>query len=156
MSDEDGVVLSVQESRSIPEGTHTGRIRELSTRPDTPYGPYLDIEVDILDMESEDAPLVLGDDSVGFPAKITEQSWLGQLLEKFGANLGEPGEQIDVAEVLEGRAVQFETEDENTEHGTFASILKKTVRPHPDYDEEDVWGQDSEEETEQELDDFED
>lgn len=146
-NEQDGIVLSVQESRSIPEGTHTGRIRELSTRPDTPVGPYLDIEIDILDM-SEDTPKVLGSDSPGFPAKLTSNSWLAQLVEKFGVNIGEPGQEIDLEEILVGEAIQFETEDEKTEHGTFANIMKQTIRPHPDYEESDVWDDGVEDEDE--------
>lgn len=135
---QDGIVLGIQESRSIPEGTHSGRIQNVSTR-QTDFGPYVDLEIGILDV-SDETPTLLGSDTVGFPAKLTPNSWLGQLVAKFGVDLENPGGEIDVAELLEEQAVQFETEDEKTEHGNFARIEKQSVRPHPTLDHDDVWG----------------
>lgn len=136
---EEEVVLAVQESRSIPAGTHLGRITSIETRETDRFGTYVDIGVDILDLEDDGEIILLGSDSVGFPAKLTPKSWLGQLLEKFGAPIGEPGATINIAETLKGRAVQFETEDERTDHGTYAVIDKQSLRPHPSLSESDVW-----------------
>ena len=131
--------MNVQSHRSIPEGQHPGRIVKLSTR-ETNFGPYLDVAIDVLDMSGE-SPEVISTLTAGYPAKITSQTYLGQLLERFGVNL-EEGSAIDLAEILQETPVIFSTEDERTEDGTFAQIEKQTVRPHPEFSHEDVWGMD--------------
>ena len=118
------VKLQVEESRAIAPGTHKGRIATLIERETESYGTYLDLLVDVFDANDE----IITTLSVGYPAKINASTRLGKLLKRFGVELV-TGTEIDPEEILTGKTVQFVTEDEKNENGTWARIDPDTVAP---------------------------
>lgn len=129
------VKLSIQDSRTIPEGSHPGRIAAIDTR-ETQFGTYLDIVVDILDKDGK----LLGSPTVGMPARITPGTDLGKLLKKFGIDVADVGADVDLDEILLRQPIQCSTHDVHTENGVFAEIDKDSLGPHPQLTLEDVWG----------------
>lgn len=132
----DEVVLSVKESRSIPEGEHVGIVRGLSTR-ESKFGPYVDLSIAVINLDGSQ-PSVVSTLDPSYPANITPDTMLGQLLSRFGIDLeSRTGEGLGLREILVDKVVQFETKDVRTENGTFAEIERETVELSSQYDRED-------------------
>jgi hypothetical protein len=53
---------------------------------------------------------------------------LGKLLVRFGADVT-AGKEVDVESTLKNKEVEFQTKNEETESGTFARVLRDTLKP---------------------------
>lgn len=109
----------VEKTIKIDDGKHTGEIKELIYK-DTPYN-YVDVVIkeDKLDIDLK----------CGVPFSITENTALGQMLKRFGADL-EEGQEIEVDDFLKvGSKVEFMTLTEKTKKGTFVRVLSESVKP---------------------------
>jgi len=112
------LILEVKPTLIISEGKHTGIITKLQHRT-VPFG-YIDIFIKEKKTEAELR--------AGFGDKITERTALGKFLVKMGVNL-EVGVNIDLQKELLGREVTFMSENEETDKGVFARIIRGTVKP---------------------------
>lgn len=112
--------LPVKKSIKIPDGKHFGVIVNIRYR-SRPYD-YVDL---IIESKIEEEMIEL---KVGYPALISENSKLGQLLMRFGEQLTE-GIGIDPDEVLISKKCQFKTFTETNERGSFARIDTESVKP---------------------------
>lgn len=111
------VELEIKETKKIDEGKHTGKITRIEYRTE-PY-EYTDIFIQV---DGDEIEL-----KYGCPTNVSPQSKLGKLLSKFTVLV--PGERVDPEKVLVGKRLQFMTVNEETEQGTFARIVGKSVRP---------------------------
>lgn len=112
------LVLVVEEVIEIPDGMHEGLITTLVHR-DDPF-EYVDIHI-----KEKDSEATL---KVGFPMKLTTGTGLGKFLTKMGVDLA-VGAKIDLSNELLGAEVIFMTQNEETDKGTFARVIKDTVKP---------------------------
>lgn len=126
MSDE--LTTQVESSQTIEEGTHLGRVADLSIRETNFENDYLNFDIDLVDEERGQIVTTL---NFGFPFKVTERTLLGKLLKQFGVQVDEPGVEVDVGEELIGEYLQFETYMKKTEDGEYAEIDKESVRKAP-------------------------
>lgn len=110
--------IEVEPITVIDDGLHDGIIKNIKHR-DEPYG-YIDV---FITEKKSGAEL-----KAGYPDKITERTVLGKFLAKMGIKL-EVGVKIDLCVELLGREVSFMTENEETEKGVFARIIKGTIKP---------------------------
>lgn len=118
---EESLKLSVEESFKLREGLHEGKItevhRNITTNKET--GEKYDyVNITILPDEMDFAV------SVGFPARITPKTGLGNLIKKFTDI--ETGKSIDVKKLLLNKRISFMTT--NTEEG-YVNIVKETIKP---------------------------
>lgn len=113
--------MVVEEAKTIPDGPHTGIIREVifSERGDEGF-PYCDLHIE----ETQSGVVI----KAGYArSKVTPQTELGRLLARFGGEM-KTGKPVPW-EVLTG-PVQFVTETENKgKKGKFARVILDTVAP---------------------------
>lgn len=117
--------MAMEESKTIPAGKHTGILKGISfeKRGDKGY-PYVDVHIEHIDGD-EDSPVI----RAGYAAnRVTQNNSLGQLLQRFGHPDEVDGE-IDWSVLDAGQAVEFVTVDQETENGTFAEVVLKTLNP---------------------------
>lgn len=112
------LVLEVEPTTVIPDGKHDGLITAVKHR-EEPYG-YIDVFIKEKKTEAEL--------KTGFPDKITERTSLGKFLVKMGTVV-EVGIKIDLNSELLSREVSFMTENEETDKGIFARIIRGTIKP---------------------------
>ena len=112
------LILEVEPITVIEDGIHNGIIKAIKHR-EEPFG-YIDIFI----TEKESGAEL----KAGYPDKITERTVLGKFLAKMGIKL-EVGVKIDLNKQLLAREVSFMTENEETEKGVFARVIKGTVKP---------------------------
>ncbi len=113
--------IEVKAPAKVEEGTHTGVIVEIEYRTN-PY-EYTDVIIETKNENGDDIRL-----RYGCPTHITKDSKLGRILEIFGKKI-KVGEQIDPADILQGKKCQFMTMDKKTEKGTFSRIVEGSVKP---------------------------
>lgn len=112
--------MIVEESRTVPDGNHTGVITKVvsETRGEEGFR-YVDIHV-----SDDESGVAI---KVGYPAsRVTPETDLGQLLARFGASVV-VGQAVNFG-VLKGR-VSFVTDTEKTKNGKFARVLRESLRP---------------------------
>lgn len=115
------IQLQVQETKRIDEGKHVGTITRVEKREASKAGrkfAYVDIFVKTGDAEIK----------AGYPARVTRESSLGRLVQRFGGAL-EVGQTIAIDPLLLNRACTFVTVNEKTDEGTFARIQRESLRP---------------------------
>lgn len=112
--------IACKKAIKIPDGKHIGVVTNISYR-SRPYD-YVDI---IIEFPVEESKIKI---KAGYPALITENSRLGQLLKRFGEEIIE-GIGIDPDEILIGKKVKFVTETETNSKGTFAKVKLDSIDP---------------------------
>lgn len=112
------VTLPVQKNKMIPDGQHTGIIKQIDLR-ELPY-KYVDVLVGLNDTELK----------ASYPAYVSKMSSLGHLLERFGVHLVE-GENVDIDKVLIGKKCAFVTETERSSKNDveFSKVLLDSLKP---------------------------
>jgi len=110
--------FEVKEVKSIEEGKHIGKITRVEYRTE-PF-EYTDVYVKL-----DDSDIEL---KIGYPSFVSTGSQLGKLLAEFGSELVK-GSKVSPEDVLVGRACEFMTLDDKTDRGTFAVIVKGSLRP---------------------------
>ena len=112
------LVLEVEEAVEIPDGMHEGLITTLVQR-DDPF-EYIDFHI-----KEKVTGATL---KMGFPAKITKTTGLGKFLTKMGVLLTVGGT-VNLNNEILGAEVSFMTQNEESDKGTFARVIKDTVKP---------------------------
>lgn len=119
-------VLVVKTPVIIEAGKHKGKIvnvvRNLPSN-ENKYD-YIDLYVEILEPKKYETEL-----RVGYPANLSELSALGRLIKKAGMDFSD-GEEIkilDIKDLLTDRDITFLTNNEKTEFGEFARVLRETI-----------------------------
>lgn len=115
--------LKIEESKTLDDGSHVGVITNIFLR-DNPY-QYVDFCIETKNKVGESMNL-----TCGFPAKITGNSLLGNLIRRFGGKIV-VGELFDVEKFFIGRRVAFLTMASSSDAGTFTTILRNTIKPAP-------------------------
>lgn len=111
--------IKVEESVKLTDGKHDGKIEDVEYRT-TPQG-YKYTDVVLLTEEQGKEVKVKG----GYATKITKDTALGQLLERFGAKL-EIGKDTDPDEFLtKGKEVSFQTVTKDK----FYNIVPESLKP---------------------------
>lgn len=112
--------IAVEESRTVPDGQHTGSIAKVVYEKRGEEGfPYVDVHV----TESVSGVTI----KAGYAAsRITPETDLGRLLARFGATV-KPGQNADFS-VLAGD-VEFTTDTERSKNGRFARVQLDSLRP---------------------------
>lgn len=119
-----GIVLTGEEAKNIPDGAHEGTITDVkqeSRGQGKDKYSYVDLYIrldGIEDIEMRD----------GYPAKLTDKTGLGQLLMRFGHKV-EIGKPLDISGALKGKRIKCLTQEETTDRGTFARIVRGSVSP---------------------------
>lgn len=117
------VEFTVEASRTVPDGEHTGEIVSAAINRRGEEGfQYLDVIV--RDDESE------VEIKAGYAAsRITPETDLGHLLARFGAPV-QPDQKVRPIQVLKaGTRVAFTTETERNKNGRFARVILDSLRP---------------------------
>lgn len=114
--------MKVEESKTVPDGRHTGEIVDVvfDQRGDEGF-PYVDVAI----KDTETGVTI----KAGYAAsRVTPETELGRLLRRFGF---EPkvGQNVDWSVLKNGTQVSFATETEKKKTGKFARILLETVKP---------------------------
>lgn len=112
------LVLEVEPTTVIEDGRHEGIIVGVSHRTE-PFG-YIDVSIQERKTEAEL--------KTGYPDKITKNTSLGKLLVKMGTVV-EVGIKIDLNSELLTREISFMTENEETDKGVFARVIRGTIKP---------------------------
>lgn len=120
----DEMIFTVKETIDIPDGKHTGYIKDFKIR----KGDYIysDIEVKLTDVDKE--PVI----KFGFPANISEVSKLGQFLKKSGIEI-EGGEEITLGAIrkhLKDKELTFKTvkvPDKENNEIEYARVIDSTI-----------------------------
>jgi len=121
----DNYEMEIEEAVTIEEGKHEGIINNVSAT-QTQY-VYINIHVLLTDPDIKDKKIKL---KLDFPARVTETTGLGMLLKKSGFDLT-IGEKINLEVLrkhLTGCKLTFLTQNIETEKGTFANIIKESVK----------------------------
>lgn len=122
--------LVIEEAKTIPQGLHNAVISNVTiesrnSEPDVKGEKetyqYVDLHVKL----DEVPDIIL---RAGFPAKVTEKTGLGMLLQRFGHKI-EVGKQINVITALKGKKIKCITADETNSRGTFARIQQSSIVP---------------------------
>lgn len=115
--------IQATETIRIEDGKHLGKIVAVDERT-KPYH-YIDFVIES-DVKKQDGSAVRL--KYGVPAIITKESQLAKLMRDFGAGDIVVGQSYD-PETLKGRDVEFMTLNETSERGTFANIVKNSLKP---------------------------
>lgn len=114
--------IEAKEVKSIEDGKHSGVIKSVDYRL-TPY-EYVDFFIEIKDEKFTGVEL-----KVGYPARISTQTALGQLLIRFGIKI-EPKIKYDPAKLLVGKECIFQTITETVkDKGEFSRVIAESVKP---------------------------
>lgn len=109
----------VEKAIKIEDGEHTGIISRIEYR-EEPYN-----YVDIIIKEDKDGIEL----KCGVPFKVTENTALGLMLERFGATL-EIDSELEIEEFLrDDMKVKFLTVTEKTDRGRFARVISNSLKP---------------------------
>ena len=120
-------MIPVKEHKQLPEGLHTGVIKEVVRRlPDPERGTY-----DYTDyyIEEDETKIVL---KAGYPSTISvddkgePKTKHTQMLKRIGFEFN-VGTEINVQKAV-GTKVQFQTMNEETKDGTYSRIIRETVK----------------------------
>lgn len=116
----------VEETIVLKEGQYEGEIvKNEVTTPEGKDYEYHDTFVKVLGTDYEEAPVI----KLGCPFKITENTILGKVLQKFGAEL-KVKEMLDTDEFLKpGQKVVFSVVTKKQNNAEFANIVPETFRP---------------------------
>lgn len=115
------LVIEVQAPKLIPEGQHTGTIKSIEVSERKQGVVYIDVFVTC---DGSDAIL-----RAGYPQSSSPKTLLGKLLTRFGANM-KAGSKVSVNKILKpGSKVSYQTQDDETERGTFSRIIRDTLKP---------------------------
>lgn len=111
--------IKVEESIRLEDGKHDGEIEDIKYKT-TPEGyEYTDV---VLKTKHKDKDISV---KAGYPSNITENSALGELLERFGAKL-EIGKELEPEEFLtKGKKVVFLT----TTKGKYYNVVLESLKP---------------------------
>jgi len=124
MEDENEIIV-VAKTRVIDEGKHDGTVANMKFRTSDEGYEYLDIAVTVKDTEGEDVDIKLG-----FPKYISEGSSFGKFLKATGFDFAVEQE-IKLSTIekhIVGKKLNFQTQNKTSEKGTFATIIKETVK----------------------------
>jgi len=127
-----GMEITATKPKMLEDGVHYGTITELNVRTSEKNGEtfqYVDIHIEtLLQLDTGDDLITL---RVGYPLVLTELSSFGQFLKtmNFSFKEGETYKLSDIAKSLIGTSVKFQTTTVETTRGTFANIIKGTVKP---------------------------
>ncbi len=113
--------IKVKKAIIISDGQHEGAIINVRYR-SKPF-EYADLEIQMPGENDEHLDL-----KVGYPLIVSQNSKLGQLLQRFGAQL-EVGASIDPDKILIGKRCRFKTMTETNAKGKFARIIPDSVCP---------------------------
>jgi hypothetical protein len=116
--------LVVKEATKFDEGLYKGTIKKVELKKISKDGKnmeYVDITIDV------DNKGKLTELRTGFPAVISENSGLGRLLIRMGKTIT-VGTSIELESLL-GRQVNFLVGKKEGAKGSFAEVLKETLRP---------------------------
>ena len=118
-------VLLVKKQVIIEAGIHEGKITNVVRNPPTDENKYdyIDIYIELSDMD--DSPEL----RAGYPANISELSALGRLIKRAGMDFSE-GEEIkvsDIKDLITDREITFLSNNEKTEYGEFARVIRETI-----------------------------
>jgi len=116
--------IEATEPTTIADGLHNGKIVRVEYR-DEPYA-YCDIILSIEGVEKVEL-------KAGYPQVVSPNSGLGQLLEKFGADISK-GKQLNPYEILVGKEVVFQTITETVKRedggiSKFARVVRESLKP---------------------------
>lgn len=118
------VTLPVKEPINLKDGSHQGVIIDVIERDVSESGGYAYVDV-IIELKEGDKPIKL---KYGLPADgISEKNRAGRLLKALGISFN-PKDNIDLNAVLVGKKVEFMTMNETTVNGTFATIVKNSIK----------------------------
>ncbi len=126
---EDEFTVRGQESPKIPVGAHNGMIKDLKVETRKDF-TYLDIHVALRDVkDGQGNPVTI---KTGVPhGKPTPKSLEGKMLMRFGVTEQDliSGKPIDIKELMLGRLVECIVMDEVTPNGTYAHMVKDSLKP---------------------------
>jgi len=109
----------VEKTIKIDDGYHKGIITNIEYRTE----PFEYVDIHIKETET-DIEL-----KCGVPFNITENTALGQMLQRFGATL-EVDKEIEVEDFIKKDVkVEFLTRTDKTDRGNFARIVSDTLKP---------------------------
>lgn len=115
--------LQVQESKTLEDGKHQGKIVEIENKPITVNGedkPYLHIWI-----KPTDADFKL---KYSVSHNLSEKSKLGKLLKNFNIGLS-VGQEIDIEPTLIDKDVVFVTIQKQGNTGKFVEIAEDSIKP---------------------------
>ncbi|MCK5609468.1 hypothetical protein KAR91_46775 [Candidatus Pacearchaeota archaeon] len=113
-------ILKAKKTIDINNGKKTGKITKFTWR-SKPYD-YIDIHINF---KNENDIIEI---RAGFPAIISYNTKLGQLLLRFGKDFHE-NEDIDIEAILMGQIVIFDTFTEINDKGSFAKVKVDSIKP---------------------------
>ena len=113
-------ILKAKKAIKINDGEKVGVITKFTWR-SRPFD-YLDIHINF---KNENDIIEI---RAGFPATISENTKLGQLLSRFGKNFYE-NEDIDIEEILTNKIIKFNTFTETNNKGSFAKVNIDSIKP---------------------------
>ena len=113
-------ILKAKKAVNILDGKKIGKITNFTWR-SRPFN-YLDIHIHF---KNNDNVIEI---RAGFPAIISINTKLGQLISRFGKDFYED-EEIDIESILKGQIITFETFTEIKEKGSFAKVKVDGIKP---------------------------
>lgn len=113
-------ILKAKKAVNIQDGSHIGVIKKFTWR-SRPY-EYLDIHIHFKNNNE------IIEIRAGFPAIISDNTKLGQLLIRFSKYFQE-NEDIDIESILYEQIVTFETFTEKNNKGSFAKVKVDSINP---------------------------
>lgn len=125
----EGRKITAEEPKILKDGVHTGVIGNCELRTAEKNGEtfeYFDILIDV-EYQKDDSLITL---KTGFPLTLSEVSSLGQFLKKSGFEL-ETGKEYSLEKIkqhLLNKEVTFQTTQTETKKGTFARVLRETLK----------------------------
>jgi len=121
------VILTAAEGGTyLPDGNYRGLITNITLRESKKEETgevFTYVDFTIIEKASG------GDLRLGFPARLTPKSDLGQFFTAFGLNVPAPGTPTNLNELFGSKEVAFMARNETNAQGTFTRIVKGSVRP---------------------------
>lgn len=124
--------LVVQKTIQIPNGNYTGEIVSTGTRDSEKDGESFTyrnfgVAIDGTEQQNNGKRVVV---NVSIPNTISANTALGKLVAVFAETDSiEVGAKYDISKLFLNKNVEFTTLNKETEKGTFATILVKTLKP---------------------------
>lgn len=121
------VILKRKEVLDIKDGLHKGRICKVELF----KGEYEYLHIGVLPIDINvpkglDTPIL----KVGYPLTLSTKSGLGRLLMNSGYDIMSKENYTlkDLQTQLIGKEIQFQTQTETSDKGTFSNILQETIK----------------------------
>lgn len=111
--------MEIKPSLKVDDGLHKGVITEVLERTTPQQYKYIDVVIDFEEGKTIKA---------SYPAFLSTESKLGNLLARFGADISTPNTFVNVEEVLVGKACQFLTMNKPVDGKIYPNVVSDSVR----------------------------